>query len=69
MFGMKLSEILAASVVAACVTTSGSLLALYLKEILAVRAFERWKARQTLVSIYRRYRLPIFLGEAVFPSF
>ncbi|TAY98668.1 hypothetical protein [Rhizobium leguminosarum] len=62
MFGLQLSQILGFSVVGAIVTTLGSLLALYLKDVLAVRSLERWKARQTLISVYRRYRLPIYLA-------
>lgn len=62
MFGLQLSQILGFSVVGALVTTLGSLLALYLKDVLAVRSLERWKARQTLISVYRRYRLPIYLA-------
>ncbi|HEY6817452.1 MAG TPA: hypothetical protein VI168_18100 [Croceibacterium sp.] len=37
-------------------------MALYLKEVLAVRSFERWKSRQTLIGVYRRYQAPIFLA-------
>jgi hypothetical protein len=59
---MTISQILGASVIGAIVTTLGSLLALYLKEVLAVRSLERWKARQTLIGVYRRYRLPIYLA-------
>jgi hypothetical protein len=47
-------------VLGSIVTVIGSLIALYLKEVLAVRSLERWKAHQTLLGVYRRYQLPIF---------
>ncbi|MBD8552567.1 hypothetical protein [Sphingomonas sp. CFBP 8764] len=59
---MTLKEIFGLTVLGAIVTTSGSLLALYIKEFVAARWLERWKARQTLLSVYRRYQLPIFLA-------
>lgn len=66
MFGIEISEILKFTVLGSFVTVIGSLIALYLKEILAVRSFERWKARQTLIGVYRRYQLPIFLAAEEF---
>lgn len=59
---MTWKEILGLTVLGAIVTTSGSLLALYIKEFVATRWLERWKARQTLLGVYRRYQLPIFLA-------
>lgn len=59
---LTIKDILTASVIGAFVSTFGTLVALYLKDVLAVRSFERWKARQTLIGIYRRYRMPIFLA-------
>jgi hypothetical protein len=62
MFGLAFSEVLKLTVIGSIVTVVGSLIALYLKEVLAVRSFERWKSRQTLLGVYRRYQLPIFLA-------
>lgn len=62
MFDLPITEILKLTVLGSVVTVGGSLIALYLKDVLAVRSFERWKARQTLIGVYRRYQLPIFLA-------
>lgn len=62
MFGLTPSQIVGATVLAAIITVTGNLVALYLKEVLTVRSFERWKSRQTLLSVYRRYQLPIFMA-------
>lgn len=62
MLGLTTSEILALSVIAALVTTVGNLLATWLKEFLFVRSFERWKERQALLSVFRKYRDPIILA-------
>jgi hypothetical protein len=58
-FGLTTSQLLGLSVLAALVTTVGSLLATWLRDFLFVRSFERWKDRRTLLSAYRRYRDPI----------
>jgi hypothetical protein len=60
---MTWKDIFGLSVLGAIVTTSGSLLALYIKEFVAARWLERWKARQSLLGVYRRYQLPIFLAS------
>jgi hypothetical protein len=60
--GLTGSEILGLSVIAALVTTVGSLIALWLREFVFVRSFERWKERRSLESIYRRYRDPMLLA-------
>ncbi|WP_038545456.1 hypothetical protein [Neorhizobium galegae] len=62
MFGIQISQILTFTVIGSFVTIFGNLIALYLKDVLAVRSFERWKAHQTLILVYRRYQLPIFLA-------
>lgn len=62
MFGLTTPQLLALSVLAAVVSTAGSLLALVLKELFFVRSFERWKERRTLLSVYRKYRDPIILA-------
>ena len=59
---MDLSNILGFTVVAAFVTVAGNLLALYLKDYLGARSFERWKAEQSLIALYARYRKPIALA-------
>jgi hypothetical protein len=40
----------------------GNLLATFLKESLFAQALERWKAKQTVATVYNRYRLPIYLA-------
>jgi hypothetical protein len=62
MFGLTALQLLGLSVVAALVTTAGSLFALVLKEYFFARSFERWKERRTLLSVYRKYRDPIILA-------
>lgn len=59
---MTWKEILGLTVFGAIITTSGSLLALYIKEFVATRWLERWRAQQTLLNVYRRYQIPIFLA-------
>lgn len=59
---MPLPQILGLTVLGTFVAVIGNLVALYLKDVLAVRSFERWKAQQTLLEVYRRYQLPIFLA-------
>lgn len=55
-------EILGLSVVAALVTTSGTLIGLFLKEVLFARSFEEWKFQRSLREISRKYRDPIVLA-------
>lgn len=59
---MSWSQILGFSVLAAAVTTAGTLLGLFLKEVVFVRSFERWKASRQLEDISRKYREPIALA-------
>lgn len=59
---MTWQTLLGLSVLGACVTMIGSLIAMFLKEFLAATWLERWKARQTLLGVYRRYQMPIFLA-------
>jgi hypothetical protein len=56
------SEILGLSVLGALVTTVGNLVATWLKEYLFVRSLERWRERQGLLAVYRRYRDPLLLA-------
>src|SRR5215475_3509223 len=62
MFGLRTQDLLALTVIAAIVTTIGNLIATVLKDFLFTRSFERWKARRTLLTIYRKYRDPIVLA-------
>ena len=48
--------------VGALVTTTGTLIGLFLKEVLLARSFERWKMKQTLTQVSRKYREPIALS-------
>lgn len=59
---MTWQTLLGLTVLGSIVTTLGSLLALCIKEFVAARWLEHWKARQTLLGVYRRYQLPIFLA-------
>src|ERR1022692_632603 len=59
MFGLTASQVLGLSVLAALVTTVGSLLATFLKDFLFARSLERWRDRRTLLTAYRKYRDPI----------
>jgi len=59
---MTLPQVLGLSVVAAIVTTIGSLIALFLKEYVFSRSFERWKNRNTSQQVYEKYREPIVLA-------
>lgn len=62
MFGLSLQAILGLSVIGTLVTVAGSLIATWLTNYVFVRSFEKWKARQALFNVYRRYRDPIVLA-------
>src|SRR5215475_7557228 len=55
------NQIFGLSVVGAIVTTTGTLIGLFLKEVFFARSLERWKAKQTLEQISQKYREPIAL--------
>lgn len=59
---MTWPNILGFTVLAAVITTAGSLLAMFIKEFVAARWLDRYRARQTLLGVYRNYQLPIFLA-------
>jgi hypothetical protein len=61
--GISTKEALGFTVVAAVITTFGTLVGLVLKELFLARSFEEWKARRTLQGIYRKYRDPIVLAS------
>jgi hypothetical protein len=56
------SQVLGFTVVGALVTTTGTLIGLFLKEVLLSRSFEQWKMRQALAQVSRKYREPIALS-------
>ena len=55
-------SLLSFAVVAAFVTTAGTLLGHYLKEAILAKSFESWKQRRSLESLYKKYRDPIVLS-------
>jgi hypothetical protein len=55
-------SILSFTVVAAIVTTFGTLLGHVLKEVVLARSFEDWKHRRALDALYRKYRDPLLLS-------
>jgi hypothetical protein len=57
-----LKDVLGFTVLAALITTAGTLIGLVLKEWLFARSFEEWKSRRSLDQVYRRYRDPIVLA-------
>jgi hypothetical protein len=59
---MNWGQVLGLTVVGALVTTGGTLLGLFLKEVLLARSFERWKARQSLEQVFRKYCEPMALA-------
>jgi hypothetical protein len=59
---MEWSEVLGFTVIGAIVTTSGTLLGLFLKEVLLARSFEQWKTKQSLAQVSRKYQEPIALA-------
>lgn len=59
---MNWPEILKFTVVGALVTTTGTLVGLFLKEVLLARSFEKWKTKQSLEQVSRKYREPIALS-------
>lgn len=59
---MTWEQFLGFSAVGALVTTAGTLLGLFLKEVLFARSFERWKIKQSLAEVSRKYCEPIALS-------
>lgn len=62
MLGITAPQFLGLTVIAALVTVAGNLAALYLKEFYGARSLEHWKARQSLVFVFNRYRKPICMA-------
>lgn len=59
---LGLKEILGLTVIGALVTTTGTLIALFLKEWFFARSLEDWKMARLLEAIYRKYKDPILLS-------
>lgn len=51
------------SVLAALITTFGSLVSLFIKDYFFARSFEIWKQKKSLERIYQNYRDPILLAS------
>jgi len=50
------------TVVAAVVSATTTLLALFFKEVVTARSFELWKQRQNRRATYEKYRAPLLLS-------
>jgi hypothetical protein len=61
-------SILTFTVVAALVTTAGTLLGHFLKEVALARSFEVWKQGRTVDALYRKYRDPLVLSAIEFAN-
>lgn len=61
---ITIKEALGLGVLGAFVSTLGTLIGLFLKDFIAVRAFERWKAKIAAEQVFRRYRDPLALACA-----
>lgn len=59
---MEWNVILGLSVISALVSTTGTLIALFLKEQVFARSFEDWKATRSLEVVYRKYKDPILFS-------
>jgi hypothetical protein len=55
-------SILSFTVIAAIVTTVGTLFGHFLKEVALARSFENWRSRRNLDAVHRRYRDPLLLS-------
>jgi hypothetical protein len=61
---LSAKDIFGLGVIAAIVTTTGSLLAMLIKEYFLARSLEQWKERRSLGAIYSKYRDPIVLSAS-----
>jgi len=62
MFGLTTGQLLGLSVLAAVVSTLGSILGTIIKEFFLARSLERWRESRTLLAVFRKYRDPIILA-------
>lgn len=53
-----LKDFLGFSVIGALIAMIGSFIALYLKDVILARSFERWKEDRSLSAIFDKYRKP-----------
>lgn len=65
---LNLSTWLGLAAVGACVSTTGALLGILIKDFFLARAFETWKTRNTLKQVYQKYRDPTRLAAREFAS-
>jgi hypothetical protein len=65
---MTIKDWLAFTVVAAIISTLGALLGVFLKDYIFSRSFEQWKQKQTLETLYHRYRDPLFVSATELAS-
>lgn len=63
MLDLSAKDLLGLTVLGAIITTFGTLVGLVLKEFVAVRFFEQWKARIAADEVFRRYRDPLSLAS------
>jgi hypothetical protein len=63
LFNLPLKDLFGLSVLGVILSSFGALVGIVIKDFLFVRSFENWKSKQSLVSVYRRYRDPILLSS------
>src|ERR1700750_569778 len=56
------TSILTFTVIAALVTTVGTLFGHYLKEAVLARSFDKWKRRTAVADVHRKFRDPVVLA-------
>lgn len=61
--GLSIQQWFSFSVLAAVISTVGSLVGVILKDFLFTRSFESWKQRRALEQIYQKYRDPLLLSS------
>lgn len=59
---MTWKDIGSLTVLGSIIVVLGNIVAIYLKDVFAVRSLEKWRTRQSLDSIFDRYRRPICLA-------
>jgi hypothetical protein len=60
--GLKWEQWLGFSVVAAVISTLGTLVGIVLRDLFLARSLETWKRRQSLRQVYQRFRDPLLLS-------
>lgn len=63
LLNLPAKDLFTLGVIAAVITTTGNLLATFLKDFLLARSFESWKTKRSLIAIFRHYRDPILLSS------